>query len=210
MELKVLDIKGNYTEKKIKFNDKIFFKKSYRHPLYLEIKRYLLAQRQGTHKSKERGELSGSTKKLHRQKGTGGSRKGNIKNPIFRGGGRVFGPKPRKYLTKLNKRTKNIVRKFLIEQKLVHNKVLIIEDFQLETPKTKFILKLLKSLQLTNHKSLMIIGEINKNLYLSSRNLKNFKLLIVNELDCFSLINFAYIIFSENSINRISKFLDSI
>ncbi|WP_185857135.1 50S ribosomal protein L4 [Blattabacterium cuenoti] len=207
MELKILDIKGNYTDKKIEFRDDVFFKKSYRHSIYLEIKRYLLAQRQGTHKSKERGELSGSTKKLHRQKGTGGSRKGDIKNPIFRGGGRVFGPKPRKYITKLNKRTKNIVKKSIIEQKLVQNKILIIEDLKLNVPKTKFILNLLKSLQLTDKKSLMIIGEMNKNLYLSSRNLNNFKLLSVSELDCFSLINFSYIIFSENSINKINHLL---
>ncbi|WP_185849039.1 50S ribosomal protein L4 [Blattabacterium cuenoti] len=210
MELKILDIKGNYTNKKIEFNDKIFLKKSYHHSTYLEVKRYLLAQRQGTHKSKERGEISGSTRKLHRQKGTGGSRKGNIKNPIFRGGGRTFGPKPRKYLTKLNKRTKNMVRKFILEQKLVHHKIMIIEDFQLNAPKTKFILNLLKSLKLINKKSLMIIGKTNKNLYLSSRNLKNFKLLSANELDCFSLINFPYIILSENSINKIYKFLSII
>ncbi|BBA17319.1 50S ribosomal protein L4 [Blattabacterium cuenoti] len=207
MKLKILDIKGNYTDKKIEFHETTFFKKSYNHSLYLEIKRFLLAQRQGTHKSKGRGELSGSTKKLHRQKGTGGSRKGDIKNPIFRGGGRVFGPKPRKYIIKLNKRTKNIVRKFLIEQKLINNRILIIENLKLDNPKTKFILKILESLQLTNKKSLMIIGEINKNLYLSSRNLKNFKLLSVNELDCFSLINYPYIIFFENSIEKIYQFL---
>ncbi|WP_185857776.1 50S ribosomal protein L4 [Blattabacterium cuenoti] len=207
MELKILDIKGNYTDKKIEFNDKNFLKKSYNHSLYLEVKRYLSAQRQGTHKSKERGELSGSTKKLHRQKGTGGSRKGNIKNPIFRGGGRVFGPKPRKYFTKLNKRTKNIVRRFIIEQKLIHHKIMIIEDLKLNVPKTKLILNLLKSLQLENKKSLMIIGEKNKNLYLSSRNLNKFKLLSVNELDCFSLISFPYIVFSENSINKIYQIL---
>ncbi|WP_341666228.1 50S ribosomal protein L4 [Blattabacterium cuenoti] len=207
MKLKILDIQGNDTDKKIEFHETIFFKKSYNHSLYLEIKRYLLAQRQGTHKSKERGELSGSTKKLHRQKGTGGSRKGDIKNPIFRGGGRVFGPKPRKYLIKLNKRTKNIVRKFLIEQKLVRNKILIIENLKLNIPKTQFFLKLLKSLQLENKKSLMVIGETNKNLYLSSRNLNNFKLLSVNELDCFSLIKFPYIIFSEDSIHKMYQFL---
>ncbi|WP_185866960.1 50S ribosomal protein L4 [Blattabacterium cuenoti] len=207
MELKIIDIKGNYTDKKIEFHDKTFYKKSYNHSVYLEIKRYLSAQRQGTHKTKERGELSGSTRKLHRQKGTGGSRKGNIKNPIFRGGGRVFGPKPKKYFFKLNKRIKNIVRKFLIEQKLIQNKVLIIEDIKLNVPKTKFILNLLKSLQLSNQKSLMITGEKDKNLYLSSRNLKKFKLLSINELDSFSLMNFTYIIFSENSINQIYKFL---
>jgi 50S ribosomal protein L4, bacterial/organelle len=207
MELKILDIKGNYTDKKIEFDDNIFFKKSYHHSMYLEIKRYLSAQRQGTHKSKERGELSGSTKKLHRQKGTGASRKGNIKNPIFRGGGRVFGPKPKKYFSKLNKRTKNAVRKFIIEQKLIHNKIMIVEDLQLNVPKTKFILDFLKSLQLINKKSLMIIGKTNINLYLSSRNLKNFKILSINELDCYSLINFSYIIFSESSIEKVYQFL---
>ncbi|QIK16623.1 50S ribosomal protein L4 [Blattabacterium sp. DPU] len=206
MELKILDIKGNYTDKKIEFRDNVFLKKSYNHSIYLEIKRYLLAQRQGTHKTKERGELSGSTRKLHRQKGTGGSRKGDIKNPIFRGGGRVFGPKPRKYLIKLNKRTKNIVKKFIIEQKLIQNKILIIENLKLDVPKTKFFLNLLKSLQLENKKSLMIIEKTNKNLYLSSRNLKNFRLLNVNELDCFSLMNFPYIIFSENSIKKFFNF----
>ncbi|WP_185869429.1 50S ribosomal protein L4 [Blattabacterium cuenoti] len=207
MELKILDIKGNKTDKIIEFKKDFFLKKYYEHSLYLEIKRYLLAQRQGTHKSKERGELSGSTRKLHRQKGTGGSRKGNIKNPIFRGGGRVFGPKPKKYITKLNKSTKNKVRKFIIEQKLIQNKIKIIENIELNIPKTKFILSLLKYLNLNNQKSLMVVGKTNKNLYLSSRNLINFKLLNVDELDCFSLLNFPYIIFSENSIKKIKKFL---
>ncbi|WP_185865831.1 50S ribosomal protein L4 [Blattabacterium cuenoti] len=207
MELKILDIKGNFTDKKVEFNEKIFSKKSYDHSIYLEVKRYLSSQRQGTHKSKERGELSGSNRKLHRQKGTGGSRKGNIKNPIFRGGGRVFGPKPRKYLIKLNKSTKNKVKKFIIEQKLIQNKIKIIENIKLNIPKTKFVLELLKSLQLKDKKLLMVLGEKNKNLYLSSRNLDNFKLLNVNELDCFSLLNFPNVILSENSIKKIHEFL---
>lgn len=207
MELKVLDINGNQTDKKIRFENKFFSKKSYDHSVYLEIKRYLSAQRKGTHKSKERGELSGSRRKLHRQKGTGGSRKGDIKNPIFRGGGRVFGPKPRKYLTKINKYTKDMVKKFIFEQKLTQNKVKIVENFKLDVPKTKFIVQFLDSLQLKNKKSLMIIGKSNKNLYLSSKNLRNFKLLDVNELDCFSLLNFSDIILSEDSIEKIYKFL---
>ncbi|WP_185861961.1 50S ribosomal protein L4 [Blattabacterium cuenoti] len=207
MKLKILDIKGNDTTKKVEFNDDFFLKKSYNHSMYLEIKRYLSAQRQGTHKSKERGEISGSTRKLHRQKGTGGSRKGDIKNPIFRGGGRVFGPKPRKYLIKLNKCTKNRVKKFILEQKLIQNEIKIVENIELSKPKTKFILEVLQSLQLKNKKSLMVLGEKNKNLYLSSRNLENFKLLNVYELDCFSLLSFPYVIFSENSLKQLHKFL---
>ncbi|WP_185870882.1 50S ribosomal protein L4 [Blattabacterium cuenoti] len=207
MELKVLDINGNQTDKKIRFEDNLFSKKSYDHSVYLEIKRYLSAQRQGTHKSKERGELSGSRRKLHRQKGTGGSRKGDIKNPIFRGGGRVFGPRPRKYLTKINKHTKDMVRKFIFEKKLTENKVKVVETMKLDIPKTKFIVKFLDSLQLKNEKSLMIIGKSNRNLYLSSKNLKNFRLLDINELDCFSLLNFSYIILSEDSIEKVYKFL---
>ncbi|AWU43676.1 50S ribosomal protein L4 [Blattabacterium sp. (Cryptocercus kyebangensis)] len=209
MELKILDIKGNYTTRKIEFNENFFGKKSYDHSIYLEMKRYLSAQRQGTHKSKERGDLSGSTRKLHRQKGTGGSRKGDIKNPIFRGGGRIFGPRPRRYFEKINKLTKNLVKKTIIGYKLKENKIKIIEDFQFEVPKTKLILKILKSLELENKKSLMIIGKPNKNLYLSSRNLKNFKLLNINELDSYSLLNSLYVIFSENSMDKIHELLNN-
>ncbi|WP_185862520.1 50S ribosomal protein L4 [Blattabacterium cuenoti] len=208
MELKILDIKGNCTNRRVQFNEKFFSKKSYDHPIYLEIKRYLSAQRQGTHKSKERGDISGSRKKLHRQKGTGGSRKGDVKNPLFRGGGRVFGPKPRDYSLKINKLTKNLVRKNIIEHKLKMNQVKIIEDFQLEKPKTKLVLNILKSLQLINEKSLMIVEKTNKNLYLSARNLKNFKLLNAEELNSYFLLNYSYIILSESSVKRIEKFLN--
>ncbi|WP_185849608.1 50S ribosomal protein L4 [Blattabacterium cuenoti] len=208
MELEVLDIKGNYTNRKVQFNEKFFSEKSYDHSIYLEIKRYLSAQRQGTHKSKERGEISGSRKKLHRQKGTGGSRKGDIKNPLFRGGGRVFGPKPRSYSLKINKLTKNLARKNIIEHKLKMNQVKIIEDFQLEKPKTKLILNILKSLQLINKKSLMIVEKTNRNLHLSARNLKNFKLLNAEELNSYFLLNYSYIVLSESSVKRIEKFLN--
>ncbi|WP_185870330.1 50S ribosomal protein L4 [Blattabacterium cuenoti] len=209
MELKILDIKGNNTNRKVKIDDSIFttVNFSYDHSVYLEIKRFLSAQRQGTHKSKERGELSGSTRKLHRQKGTGGSRKGDIKNPIFRGGGRVFGPRPKHYFFKLNKLTKKLVRRYIIGYKLKTNKIKIIEDIELETPKTKFILKILNLLQLKNKKLLMITGKSNKNLYLSSRNLKNFKLLNIDELNSYSLLDSSYIIFSENSMSKIHDFL---
>ncbi|AGD98140.1 large subunit ribosomal protein L4 [Blattabacterium sp. (Blatta orientalis) str. Tarazona] len=208
MELEILDIKGNSTNRKVLFNEKFFSKKSYDHPIYLEVKRYLSAQRQGTHKSKERGEISGSRRKLHRQKGTGGSRKGDIKNPIFRGGGRVFGPVPRKYFLKINKLTKNLAKKNIIEYKLKTNKVKIIEDFQLKKPKTKLVLNILKSLQLMNEKLLMIVEKADRNLYLSARNLKNFQLLNVEELNSYSLLNSSYVILSEKSVKRIERILN--
>ncbi|WP_185854636.1 50S ribosomal protein L4 [Blattabacterium cuenoti] len=208
MELEVLDIKGNSTNRKVLFNEKFFSKKSYDHPIYLEVKRYLSAQRQGTHKSKERGEISGSRRKLHRQKGTGGSRKGDIKNPIFRGGGRVFGPTPRKYFMKINKLTKNLAKKNIIEHKLKTKKIKIIEDFQLKKPKTKLVLNILKSLQLMNEKSLMIVEKADRNLHLSARNLKNFQLLNAEELNSYSLLNSSYVILSENSVKRIERILN--
>ncbi|WP_185855352.1 50S ribosomal protein L4 [Blattabacterium cuenoti] len=207
MEFKVLDKHGNYTDKKICFDDKMLSNKKYDNSVYLENKRYLLAQRQGTHKSKERGEISGSNRKLHRQKGTGSSRKGNIKNPIFRGGGRVFGPKPRKYLIKINKNTKSKVKKFLIEEKIINKKINIIENIQIKFPKTKFFVTLLKSIKLYNVKLLIISGDINKNLYLSSRNLKLLKFIHINELNCFYLLNFPNILLFENCIDKIYKYL---
>ncbi|ACX84012.1 50S ribosomal subunit protein L4 [Blattabacterium sp. (Periplaneta americana) str. BPLAN] len=208
MELEILDIKGNSTNRKVLFNEKFFSKKSYDHPIYLEVKRYLSAQRQGTHKSKERGEISGSRRKLHRQKGTGGSRKGDIKNPLFRGGGRVFGPTPRRYFMKINKLTKNLAKKNIIEHKLKTKKVKIIEDFQLKKPKTKLVLNILKSLQLMNEKSLMIVEKADRNLHLSARNLKNFQLLNAEELNSYSLLNSSYVILSENSVKRIERILN--
>ncbi|WP_185852593.1 50S ribosomal protein L4 [Blattabacterium cuenoti] len=208
MELEILDIEGNSTNRKVLFNEKFFSKKSYDHPIYLEVKRYLSAQRQGTHKSKERGEISGSRRKLHRQKGTGGSRKGDIKNPLFRGGGRVFGPTPRKYFMKINKLTKNLAKKNIIEHKLKTKKVKIIEDFQLKKPKTKLVLNILKSLQLMNEKSLMIVEKADRNLHLSARNLKNLQLLNAEELNSYSLLNSSYVILSENSVKRIERILN--
>ncbi|WP_185873673.1 50S ribosomal protein L4 [Blattabacterium cuenoti] len=205
MKLQILNIQGNFTKKVIEFNDSLFSKKNYDHSIYLEIKRYLLAQRQGTHKSKERGDISGSNRKLHRQKGTGGSRKGSIKNPIFRGGGRIFGPKPRNYIIKINKKTKHLVKKSIIEYKLKKNKIKIIEDIQLNSPKTKLFVNILKSLKLMNKKSLIVVEKLNNNLYLSSRNLKKIKLLTISELNSYFLLNYLYIIFTESSVKMIHK-----
>ncbi|WP_185855878.1 50S ribosomal protein L4 [Blattabacterium cuenoti] len=208
MILEILDSKGNSTNREFKISDSILNFRSYDHSVYLEIKRFFSKKRQGTHKSKERSELSGSTRKLHRQKGTGGSRKGDIKNPLFRGGGRIFGPRPRDYSLKLNKITKKLVKKYLLEDKLKKNKVKIIEDLKLEIPKTKLFLNILNSFQLKEKKLLMVIGTPNKNLYLSSRNLKNFRLLNINELDSYSLLNSSYVLFSENSVKKIHEFLN--
>lgn len=207
MEFKVLDKKGNLTKKKINFDN--FFlkeeKKNYEYLVYLEIKRYLLSQRQGTHKSKERGELSGSTKKLHRQKGTGSSRKGSIKNPIFKGGGRVFGPTPRKYKIKINKNVRNMVKKFLFKKKIKDNKIKIVEDINMKKPKTKVILTLLKGLNLENFKSLIISEKLNRNVYLSSRNLQKCNVLSIDNIDCFSLLNFSYFLVFESAVNNLKN-----
>ncbi|WP_185850816.1 50S ribosomal protein L4 [Blattabacterium cuenoti] len=209
MELEILDIKGELTNRKIVLNDNFFEKtKPYNHSIYLEIKRYLSAQRHGKHKSKERSDLSGSTKKLHRQKGTGASRKGDIKNPIFRGGGRVFGPRPRLYLSKMNKQTKFLVRKSIIEYKLKKNKVKIIEDIRLDKPKMKPFLKILEYLGLINEKLLMIVEKKNTNLYLSSRNLDKFRLSTICEVNSYLLLKYSYILFSESSAKKIKNFLD--
>ncbi|WP_185877728.1 50S ribosomal protein L4 [Blattabacterium cuenoti] len=205
MELNILDFEGNFTKKKINFNNKNFFKKNYDHSVYLEIKRYLFSQRQGTHKSKEKSELSGSNRKLHRQKGTGGSRKGDIKNPIFRGGGRIFGPKPRKYSIKVNKKVKNIAKKYVIEHKLLKNEIKIVKNIKLKKPKTKIVLKLLNSIGFFKEKVLIINEKFDKNLYLSFRNIKRCNIININDVTCFYLLNCSYIILFENSVNKFQK-----
>ncbi|WP_185868350.1 50S ribosomal protein L4 [Blattabacterium cuenoti] len=207
MKLEILDINGMSTSRFVEFKNEFFLKKFYGYPIYLEMKRYLFSQRQGTHKSKEKGEITGSNKKLYRQKGTGSSRKGDCKNPIFKGGGRVFGPKPKKYSIKLNKRTKKKVKRFLIEQKIIEKKIIIVENIQFKSPKTKLVIKFVKSLKINYNKFLIVFGKYNNNFYLSSRNLKNFKTIHINELDCFSLMNFPYVIFFENSIDTVQKYL---
>ncbi|WP_185872602.1 50S ribosomal protein L4 [Blattabacterium cuenoti] len=206
MKLNVLNKNGNITDKKIDFKDLIFSTKSYDHCIYLEIKRYLSAQRQGTHDSKNRSKIIGSNRKLHKQKGLGGSRKGSIKNPIFRGGGRIFGPIPRKYIKKTNKITKHLVRQYILEYKLKTNTVFVIEDITLTNPSTKTLVKILTTLKLNNKKSLLIINDKNKNLYLSSRNLTNFKLLSINDLNSYLLLKYYYIIFTESSLINVFNF----
>lgn len=205
MELTVLDIKGKETSKKVTLDDSIFGIEPSEHTVYLEVKQYLAAQRQGTHKSKERAEVAGSTRKIKRQKGTGTARAGSIKSPVFRGGGTIFGPRPRSYDFKLNKSQKRLAKKSVLSQKMKDNEIKIVEDFTFDAPKTKDFIEVLKGLGLENKKSLFVLGDKNDNVYLSSRNLKRTKVVLNSELNIFDLINANELIFLESSIENVQE-----
>ncbi len=205
MELSVVDIKGQDTGRKVSLDESIFNVDSKNHIVYLEIKRYLAAQRQGTHKSKERAEISGSTRKLRKQKGSGSARIGSVKSPVLRGGGRVFGPRPRDYSFKLSKTQKRLAKKVILSQKFRDNEITIVEDFIFDAPKTKSFIELQQSLNVQEKKSLFILGEQNKNVYLSSRNLKNTKVVNHTELDSYNLMLAKNIVFFESSIEKIQE-----
>lgn len=205
MELTVLDIKGKETSKKVTLDDSIFGIDPSEHTVYLEVKQYLAAQRQGTHKSKERAEVAGSTRKIKRQKGTGTARAGSIKSPVFRGGGTIFGPRPRSYDFKLNKSQKRLAKKSVLSQKMKDNEIKIVEDFTFDAPKTKDFIEVLKGLGLENKKSLFVLGDKNDNVYLSSRNLKRTKVVLNSELNIFDLINANELIFLESSIENVQE-----
>lgn len=205
MELVVLDRSGKETGRKVTLDETIFGVEPNTHAVYLEVKQYLASQRQGTHKSKERSELSGSTRKLHRQKGTGGSRKGDINNPLFRGGARVFGPRPRDYRFKLNKSLKRIAKKSVFSQKLKENNLKVVEDLNFEAPKTKDFTKVLQDLGLANKKALFILGQSNKNVYLSSRNLQDTKVLGYNEISSYDILKANEVVLFESSVEKIQE-----
>lgn len=205
MELTVLDIKGKETSKKVTLDDSIFGIEPSEHTVYLEVKQYLAAQRQGTHKSKERAEVAGSTRKIKRQKGTGTARAGSIKSPVFRGGGTIFGPRPRSYDFKLNKSQKRLAKKSVLSQKMKDNEIKIVEDFTFDAPKTKDFIEVLKGLGLENKKSLFVLGDKNDNVYLSSRNLKRTKVVLNSELNIFDMINANELIFLEGSIENVQE-----
>lgn len=205
MELTVLDIKGKETSKKVTLDDSIFGIEPSEHTVYLEVKQYLAAQRQGTHKSKERAEVAGSTRKIKRQKGTGTARAGSIKSPVFRGGGTIFGPRPRSYNFKLNKSQKRLAKKSVLSQKMKDNEIKIVEDFTFDAPKTKDFIEVLKGLGLENKKSLFVLGDKNDNVYLSSRNLKRTKVVLNSELNIFDMINANELIFLEGSIENVQE-----
>lgn len=205
MELIVLDKSGKETGRKVSLDDAIFGIEPNEHVVYLEVKQYLAAQRQGTHKSKERSEISGSTRKLHRQKGTGGSRKGDIKNPLFKGGARVFGPKPRDYRFKLNKSLKRLAKKSVFSQKLKENNLKVVEDFKFEAPKTKDFIQVVNNLGLANKKTLFILGESNKFVYLSSRNLQDAKVLEYSEISSYDVLKANEVVLFEGSVEKIQE-----
>jgi large subunit ribosomal protein L4 len=207
MELTVLNKAGKETGRKVELMDTIFSIEPNDHAIYLEVKQYLANRRQGTHKSKERNEISGSTRKIKKQKGTGGARAGSIKNPLFTGGGRVFGPQPRDYSFKLNKKVKALARKSALSYKARNNEILVLEDFALEAPKTKDYIDLLNNLKIEDKKSLVVLNEPNKNIYLSSRNLTGTRVVTISELTTYDIMNSSSLVFLESSLDNIQKSL---
>ena len=208
IELKVLNIKGKETGRKIKLSKTIFQFEPNKHALYLDVKGHLANKRQGSNKSKERSDIKGSTRKIKKQKGTGTARAGNIKNPIFRGGGRIFGPRVRDYSKKVNKKVKKIARKSALSLKAKNNAIFVVEDFNFKNPKTKDYISFLKSIGIYDKKSLLVFGEPNNNVYLSSRNFKKSKAIIFSELNSYRILNSSSIVFFESSINKIESVLN--
>ena len=204
MELAVYKISGEDTGRKVKLSADVFAIEPNDHAIYLDVKQYLANQRQGTHKSKERGEIKGSTRKIKKQKGTGTARAGSIKSPIFRGGGRVFGPKPRDYSFKLNKKLKQLARKSVFTYKVKDNQFKVFEDFSLETPNTKKMVDINEKLRINDRRSLIILSEDNKNVYLSSRNLKNIEVITISELTTYKIANASNVLVSEKAIDAIN------
>lgn len=207
MEVNVLNIKGEDTGRKVVLNDAIFGITPNDHAIYLAVKQYLANQRQGTHKSKERSEISGSTRKLGRQKGGGGARRGDINSPLLVGGARVFGPKPRDYSFKLNKKVKSLARKSALSYKAQANNIVVVEDFTFEAPKTKDFVNVVNNLKVTGKKLLMVLPEANKNVYLSARNLERTNLAIASALNTYVVLNAETLVVTENALKAIEETL---
>jgi large subunit ribosomal protein L4 len=205
MEVTVYNIKGTETGRKIKLDDEIFGIEPNDHAIYLDVKQHMANQRQGTHASLEKSMVSGSTKKLHRQKGTGGSRKGSIKNPLFRGGARVFGPQPRDYNFKLNKKLKRLARLSALSYKVKDSNLVILEDFNFENPKTKNFTELLKNFQLSGKKTLVVINSPDQNILLAARNLKRLKIVRASDLNTYEILDARQVLMTESSIPEIVK-----
>ncbi len=203
MELKVLDIAGNETGEKVTLPSEIFGIEPNDHAIYLDVKQYLANQRQGTHKSKQRNEISGSTRKLHRQKGTGGSRKGSIKSPVFRGGGRIFGPQPRDYGFKLNRKLKNVARFSALSYKAKESNIVVVNDFDFSKPRTKDFLALLTKLNIVDTKSLFVLADNVKNVYLSSRNLQKSKVSAATDINTYDILNASKLVLTVSGIKQI-------
>ena len=205
MEIKVLDFNGKDTGRKVQLSDSVFAIEPNNHAVYLDVKQYLANQRQGTHKAKERAEVAGSTRKIKKQKGTGTARAGSAKNPLFKGGGTVFGPRPRSYSFKLNKSLKRLARKSAFSIKAKESNIIVLEDFSFETPNTKNFINVLKALELDNKKSLFVLGDTNKNVYLSSRNLKASNVVSSSELSTYAILNANNLVLLESSLEVIEE-----
>ena len=207
MEVSVLNIKGEDTGRKVTLNDSVFGIEPNDHAIYLDVKQYLAAQRQGTAKSKERSEISGSTRKLGRQKGGGGARRGDINSPVLVGGARVFGPKPRDYRFKLNKKVKALARRSALSNKEQKGALVVVEDFTLDTPRTKSFIEIVNNLKISDKKVLMVMPEANKNVYLSARNLPNAKVAIASDINTYGVLNAGVMVVTENALQNIETVL---
>ena len=205
MELEVINISGESTGKKVKLSKEIFGIEPNDHAIYMDVKQIMAHKRQGTSKTKERSEITGSRKKIKRQKGTGTARFGDIKNPIFRGGGRAFGPRPRNYGGKLNRKVKELARKSALAYKVKNKQMMVVEDFSMEAPKTSEFANIQKNLKIDNKKSLFVINERNNNLYLSSRNLQNSKVITLSELNTYEIMSASALLFVESSLDVLQK-----
>ncbi len=210
MEVAVVKTNGEKTSRKVVLSDAIFAVEPNDHAIYLDVKSYLANQRQGTHKSKQRNEISGSTRKIKRQKGTGGARAGSIKNPQFRGGGRIFGPVPRDYSIKVNKKIKDLARKSALTYKARENAIAVLEDFTFEQPKTKNYQNLLAALSLADKKTLLVLPETNKNIVLSGRNLKNTKITTADQINTYDVLNADALILLESSVAKVETLLNKV
>lgn len=205
MEVKVLDINGKETGRTITLSDSVFAIEPNKHAVYLDVKQYLANQRQGNHKAKERAEVTGSTRKIKKQKGTGTARAGSIKNPLFKGGGTIFGPRPRSYSFKLNKSLKRLARKSAFALKAQESNIIVVENVEFDAPSTKNFINFLKALGLENKKSLIVLGDTNKNVYLSSRNLKATNVVTTSELSTYAIINAKSLVLFEGSLEGIEE-----
>ena len=207
MKAAVLDIKGKDTGRKVSLNKAIYEIEPNDHAVYLDVKQYLANQRQGTHKSKERAEISGSTRKIKKQKGTGTARAGSIKSPVFRGGGRAFGPRPRSYSFKLNKKLKSLARKSAFTIKAKEKAIVVLEDFSFDAPKTSAYSDMMSNLGFDGKKTLLVLGDSNKNVYLSSRNLQHTNVVIASELSTYTILNSGTVLLTEGAVEKIENIL---
>ena len=208
MDINVLDIKGQETGRKVTLSESVFGIEPNDHVIYLDVKQYMADQRQGTHKSKERSEVSGSTRKLGRQKGGGGARRGDINSPVLVGGGRVFGPKPRDYRFKLNKKVKNLARRSALSYKAQEQAILVVEDFNFEAPKTKDIVNIAKNLKVDGKKLLLLLPEANKNVFLSARNLQKAHVMVAKDVNTYKILDADVLIVTENSLKAVEGILN--